>query len=308
MASRPVLKAQRGAGARSPSRLVEFVRSSLEALADPPKAREMAAYMKTTQPFLGVQQPLRAPIYREMNARFEPAGAPEYRAGVLALWFAGTQGEEAAPVEEQALADDGSSAARPSTRADTEMSPPIYAGPREMMYAACAYAERFKSFHTPAHLPLFKRMIEDGGWWDLVDWVSDKMVGSVLLQHRAKTAPVMRRWIDDPNLWVRRTAIICQISHKDRTDPGMLYEFVLRRANEQDFFIRKAIGWALRQYARTDAEGVRRFLLANSTRLSSLSIREAGKHLGIAPAATSPKPLLVRPTKKKLLARKAQKR
>src|SRR2546422_549184 len=82
---------------------------------------------------------------------------------------------------------------------------------REMMYASCYFAEHFPQHVTPAHLPLYKRMIVEGAWWDIVDWVSDKMVGAVVLQHRMAAAPVIRKWIDDDNLWLRRTAIIAQL-------------------------------------------------------------------------------------------------
>lgn len=250
-----------------PAQVVAFVRSGLEPLANPSKGRGMAAYLKTLQPFLGVQKPGRDPVFQEMCRSFPPADASAYRSTVLALWQAGT-------VEALDRPDDA-----PKVRRDTALSPPMYQGPRELMYAACAYAERFKDHHTPAHLPLFKRLIEEGGWWDIVDWVSDKMVGSALLRHRAGVAPVLRKWIKDENLWLRRAAVISQLSHKGETDAAMLQEFILECADEQDFFMRKAIGWALRQHARTDPAFVRAFLTKHKSRLSTLSLREAGKHL-----------------------------
>ena len=152
-----------------------------------------------------------------------------------------------------------------------------------MMYASCYYAEKFGEHVTPAHLPLYKRMIVEGAWWDIVDWVSDKLVGAVMLNHRGAAAPVVRKWVDDENLWLRRTAIIAQLGHKDKTDEAMLFEFCVRRADETDFFIRKAIGWALRQHARTNPEGVKAMLHKHRSKLSALSIREAGKHIGVKP-------------------------
>ena len=90
---------------------------------------------------------------------------------------------------------------------------------------------------------------------------------------------VLNRWIDGEDMWLRRSAILCQNRHKERTDQEMLFDFCLRRAHEKEFFIRKAIGWALREYARTRPEEVRAFLLEHGDKLSGLSRREAAKHL-----------------------------
>jgi 3-methyladenine DNA glycosylase AlkD len=89
----------------------------------------------------------------------------------------------------------------------------------------------------------------------------------------------MDRWIDDENLWVARTAILHQLFYGDATDVDRLFGYCLRQASHPDFFIRKAIGWALRQYARTDPDRVRSFLVGPGAALSPLSVREASKHL-----------------------------
>jgi 3-methyladenine DNA glycosylase AlkD len=93
----------------------------------------------------------------------------------------------------------------------------------------------------------------------------------------------MRKWIDDENLWVRRAAIIAQLKHKKDTDEQMLFEFCLRRAEEPDFFIRKAIGWSLRQYAWTNPDAVKKFLKSHGKKLPTLAVREAGKNIGVKP-------------------------
>jgi 3-methyladenine DNA glycosylase AlkD len=80
-------------------------------------------------------------------------------------------------------------------------------------------------------------------------------------------------------MWLRRTAILAQLKHKDATDAGELFDYCLRRSGETEFFIRKAIGWALREYAKTDPDAVRGFLSAHGDELSGLSYREAAKHL-----------------------------
>jgi 3-methyladenine DNA glycosylase AlkD len=89
----------------------------------------------------------------------------------------------------------------------------------------------------------------------------------------------MNAWIDDPNMWIRRVAILSQLRHKAETDEAQLFRYCLGRAHEKEFFIRKAIGWSLRDYAHAAPERVRAFLAAHEGALSGLSRREAAKHL-----------------------------
>jgi 3-methyladenine DNA glycosylase AlkD len=80
-------------------------------------------------------------------------------------------------------------------------------------------------------------------------------------------------------MWLRRVALLHQLEWKARTDEPRLFRYCLLCAHEPEFFIRKAIGWALRQYARTNPAAVRQFLTVNRAQLSGLSLREAAKHL-----------------------------
>ena len=219
---------------------VAFAKQQLQALADPRAAVDMAKYLKTTMPFYGVKTPDRVPIARVMAERWSPQTATEYRSLVLALW-------------EQAH--------------------------REMKYLGISMASRHSRFITPAALPLYKRLIVEGAWWDLVDGVAGDLVGTVLLEHRERTTPLLRRWLGDDDLWLRRSTIISQLNHKEATDAAFLFECCATRAHETEFFIKKAIGWALRQYARTDPAAVKRFVKEQGDRLSGLSRREALKHL-----------------------------
>jgi 3-methyladenine DNA glycosylase AlkD len=91
----------------------------------------------------------------------------------------------------------------------------------------------------------------------------------------------MERWIDHPDMWLRRSALLAHLTHKDQTDRDMLFDHCLRRAHEPEFFIRKAIGWVLRQYARTAPEAVTDFVVANREAWSGLTYREATKHLDL---------------------------
>lgn len=215
--------------------------ASLGELADPEKASAMQAYMKTDMPFYGVQRKGRDSVLRSLAASHQPANGDEYRTLVLALW------------------------GLPH---------------REEKYLAIAAAIRFRRWITPDQIDLFRRLIIEGAWWDLVDDVAIRLVGRLVVGYPDQTWAAVDDWVDDDDQWLRRAAIICQVGAKDATDVERLFDFCGRRSAETDFFIRKAIGWALRDYARTDPVAVAGFLRANRQCLSTLSFREAAKHIG----------------------------
>ena len=200
----------------------------------------MAAYMKTDMPFYGVTKPGRVPIARALKAQFPPADVDDYQRKVSLLWNLPH---------------------------------------REEKYLAIGYAWSFKTYVVLAQIDMFERMVVEGAWWDFVDELASPIVGKIVFDDRLRMRPVLERWIEGPDLWLRRAAILCQHRHKDQTDEAMLFDFCLRRAHEKEFFIRKAIGWALREYAWTRPDAVRGFLLEHGDRLSGLSRREAAKHL-----------------------------
>jgi 3-methyladenine DNA glycosylase AlkD len=138
--------------------------------------------------------------------------------------------------------------------------------------------QRFAECRTPAVLPMFEEMIVTGAWWDHVDGAAH-LVGDMLHEYPKQLRPVMRAWSTDGNLWKRRVSIICQISFKKETDLELLYANIEPNLADRDFFIRKAIGWALRAYAWTDPKAVARYVRAHESRLSGLSRREALKNV-----------------------------
>lgn len=156
---------------------------------------------------------------------------------------------------------------------------------REQRYAAQALLghRSYRTWQDPALLPLFEHLITTGAWWDHVDDLSGHHVGAILGDYRAATTPTIRGWMIHDDLWLRRTSIICQLGHHTDTDLALLTDAI--EANLEGtlhgstFWIRKAIGWALRQHARTDPDWVRAFVAAHEDRLSGLSRREALKHL-----------------------------
>jgi 3-methyladenine DNA glycosylase AlkD len=222
--------------------LTGFVAAELAERADADRAARMAAYMKTDMPFYGVQKKPLTEIYRETKRRFPIEDSETYRRAVLALWN------------------------RPH---------------REEKYLAISIARYNTRFVTYDHIDLYRKLIVEGAWWDFVDDVAVNCVGVVHLNERRRMEPVIEAWIDDDFMWLRRTALISPLKHKEQTDYETLFGHCLRRAHEKEFFIRKAIGWTLRQYARTEPERVRGFLLEHRERWSGLTFREAAKHLDI---------------------------
>lgn len=155
---------------------------------------------------------------------------------------------------------------------------------REERYAAIAvlrhrFYRAWARDPDPETIGLLRHLIISGAWWDLVDEVASHGVGDLLRSAPDEMTPVLLAWAHDPDLWLRRTAIISQLGSRDSTDTDLLTTAILGSIDDSDFFARKAIGWALRQYARTDPEWVIAFVRAHSDALSPLSRREALKHL-----------------------------
>jgi len=152
---------------------------------------------------------------------------------------------------------------------------------REEWYAALALLRHrhYRAWRDRDVIPLVRHLIEQGAWWDIVD-DAVHVVGEVRQLDPAGEAIRLGAWATDPNLWVRRAAIISQLGARAATDVALLERVVLANLDDREFFIRKAIGWALRDYARTSPEWVRAFVGDHAERMSGLSRREAMKHLG----------------------------
>jgi 3-methyladenine DNA glycosylase AlkD len=129
-------------------------------------------------------------------------------------------------------------------------------------------------------IPMFEEMIVSGAWWDLVDAIATHQLGDVLRADSPQMSKLMRRWSRDNDMWKRRAAILCQIRFRRDTDLALLYDCIEPNLSDKQFFVRKAIGWALRQYAWIDPREVKRYVRTNRERLSGLSVREALKNAG----------------------------
>lgn len=148
---------------------------------------------------------------------------------------------------------------------------------REFQYIACDYIKKMKKYLQVSDLERIKSLVVQKSWWDTVDNLV-RPVGFIV-QQNPKISKLMLKWSIDDNFWIRRTAILHQLSQKEQTNKVLLDEIISNNFNQKEFFINKAIGWALREYSKTNPEWVKEFLIKNQESLSSLSIREGSKYL-----------------------------
>ena len=225
----------------SPHSLLPRLRRELLAVAVPSNAPAMQAYMKSAMPFHGVSsRDLRATC-RRVFAELELTDAAVWRRLVLALWRRATF--------------------------------------REERYAAIELSglRRAVAFHDLEALPMYEEMIVSGAWWDLVDGLAKHRLGLLLRRHPAPMRTAMLEWSRCDDLWKRRSAILCQLAFKADTDLELLTACLAPSLDSREFFLQKAIGWALRQHAWTDPDWVRAYVQEHELR--PLSRREALKNL-----------------------------
>lgn len=147
---------------------------------------------------------------------------------------------------------------------------------REFQYLAIGYLDRLKDLLTPEDMKFIQYMITGKSWWDSIDSISP-IVGYVCLKYPEVKEDVISLWMNDENIWLKRVSIIFQLKYKEKTDTEFLAKAILENANTEEFFVDKAIGWALREYSKTNKEWVRQFIDKNT--LSKLSVREGSKYI-----------------------------
>jgi 3-methyladenine DNA glycosylase AlkD len=148
---------------------------------------------------------------------------------------------------------------------------------REYQYAALVYMERLVKKLDRSDLPLLEQFIMTKSWWDTVDVLSPKLVGHIAAEYPEVIRSTIDGWAVSEHIWLRRAAILFQLKYKDKTNEELLYKYIQQNAQEKEFFIRKAIGWALREYSKTNPSSVRTFIDTHT--LSNLSIREGSKYI-----------------------------
>lgn len=202
---------------------------------DPVRAAAMGAYMRDQFPFLGIPSPEQKTLTREARARLATPTQTELVEASLSLW------------------------------ADDE---------REYQYAAVELLIANVGRCNAGLLPHVRQLLVTKSWWDTVDALASRVVGPLVAAFPELRTEI-DAWAGSENLWLARAAILHQLGFKGRTDTDRLLGYCLQRSGDTDFFMRKAIGWALREYSKTDPDTVTRFVETNTGSLSSLTRREA---------------------------------
>ncbi len=148
---------------------------------------------------------------------------------------------------------------------------------REFQYAAMELCRKKTKAFEPDHLSFLEKMITEKSWWDSVDMVASNLLGTYFKRYPEKIPGALSRCTKSDNFWLHRTCIIFQLKYGDNTDQKLLFELCAKYSKEKEFFIRKAIGWALRQYSKYNPKAVAGFI--QKQKLSPLSVKEGSKYL-----------------------------
>ncbi|MGK2948818.1 MAG: DNA alkylation repair protein [Acidimicrobiales bacterium] len=216
--------------------VVARLRAAFEPVADAEHAAGAAAYMRNQFGFFGISTPERRRVTRAALAGLPAPDEQQLAAVARALW------------------------------AEPE---------RELQYVGSDYVRRHVHVASAAFIDVVHELVTTKSWWDTVDALAPHTAGALVRAHPELLA-TMDRWIESDDFWVARTAILHQLAAKDATDAERLFRYCRLRASDEERFIRKAIGWALRTHAARDADAVEQFLTATPD-LSGLSVREAMK-------------------------------
>lgn len=227
--------------ASSKQKVAEFhraIRGALEPLANAERAAGMRAYMRDQFDYLGVATPEHRAAVAPLIKQFSPAGPEELRMAAEGLWRMRK---------------------------------------REYQYVATGLLRHYHATLSLDDLPWLLGLVQSKSWWDTVDALV-KTIGAVVLRAGIKGRRAMDAAVKHDNFWVRRIAMLHQLGLRDEVDTDRLFRYAERLAEEKEFFIRKAIGWALRDYAWHDWRAIEKFLKSAQGQLSGLTIREASKN------------------------------
>jgi len=215
---------------------IDAVRSSLAQNSDPKKAEGMEGYMRDQFPFYGLQAAERRKTLRKYMRQDERPKFRQLKTAVKKLW----QLPE-----------------------------------REFQYFAQELVLKYEQQYTEEIIDLFEYMLTNKSWWDTVDHIAKKLVGKYFQLFPEERDPKIREWLESGNIWLQRTALLFQLGYKEETDAQLLFDLIEKLRDIDEFFIQKAIGWALREYSKLEPLAVVKF--ANTHQLSSLAEREALK-------------------------------
>ena len=218
--------------------MVMELKNLLEQNADPVLAGPMSAYMRGQFPYLGLKSQRMAELHKQFYAEHALPPLEDLETILRELW---------------ALPE------------------------REYQYSAVGLLSRFERLLPPQFISTLEYLLVNKSWWDTVDTIAGNTVGVHFKRYPQVREDTLPRWRGSENFWLRRSALLFQLKYKKETDFVLLGEIIRENLGSKEFFINKAIGWALRQYAWTNPQAVREF--ATQTNLSPLSRREAMKHL-----------------------------
>ncbi|WP_010170288.1 DNA alkylation repair protein [Bacillus coahuilensis] len=199
-------------------------------------AGPMEAYMRNHFPFLGIKTPERKQLLREYIQMKGKPQQEDLEELVTTLW---SQPE------------------------------------REFQYIALTFMDKLIKQASPNFLQVIEELIGTKSWWDTIDHLASNTVGVMYTLYPEETERYIQKWIVSENIWYNRIAILYQLKYKENTDETKLYEFINQHKDSSEFFIQKAIGWALREYSKTNPESVKDFI--EQTDLAPLSRREGLK-------------------------------
>jgi len=223
--------------------LIEALKAGFISAGDPERAAGQQAYMKSTMPYHGITYPEIRSICRAVFREHPPQSSQDWKDTVLQVWRGATHREQR------------------------------YAALELLGHKPC------RAYWGPELIDVLEEVIVTGAWWDYVDQVAINMVGPLLSSYPDRITPILRQWSVEESVWLRRSAILAQLKFKERTDSALLFEFMEPSLEEKEFFLRKAIGWALREYSRTESDLVIDYIAVNRDRLSGLSRREGLRNL-----------------------------
>ncbi len=226
------------------TQFAKAVAQALQPLGNAQRAAQQQAYAKSEMPYYGITQPILRRTLKDLFKRQVIEHEDAWIHAVLDLWRSATRREERYAAIE--------------------------------LFGHNPYRKRWLS---PTHFDVLKELISTGAWWDYVDALAANHAYQLMLSHPIETTKLMRTWARHEDLWLRRTSIICQLKRRVDTDEALLQFAIEGSIADKNFFARKAIGWALREYSKTNPDWVRAYVAEHTDALSPLSQREALKIL-----------------------------
>ncbi|MBK9271835.1 MAG: DNA alkylation repair protein [Saprospiraceae bacterium] len=217
-------------------KIFQTVKKLLKENENPQRAEAMSAYMRNQFSYLGISSPIRRELVAEVYKKYPSYDWVEIQELFLACWE-----------EDQ----------------------------REFKYAAFDIAARFIKYFGPDQVLFFEKLIGDQSWWDTVDFIAPHLIGKTLMKHPDLVKQYALDWNKKELFWYPRAALILQLFYRDQTNFQLMQNLILSQKGSKEFFVRKAAGWALRQYSKTNPNAVQEFI--QSHQLHPLTVREGLK-------------------------------